>query len=97
MSAAAAAAAAERGRCPTAGRVGMACLIVAETAFFAIFVVAYLFYIGKSLSGPTPRDVLDLPILAIDPAAVEQRHDPRSRCARCARGSVRTLRAVVAR
>jgi len=37
-------------------------LIVTETAFFAIFVVAYLFYIGKSLSGPVPRDVLEPPI-----------------------------------
>jgi cytochrome c oxidase subunit III len=26
-------------------------------------VVAYIFYIGKSLSGPTPKDVLELPIL----------------------------------
>jgi cytochrome c oxidase subunit III len=49
---------------PSAGRAGMAFLIVTETAFFAIFVVAYLFYVGKSTSGPTPREVLDLPILA---------------------------------
>jgi cytochrome c oxidase subunit 3/cytochrome o ubiquinol oxidase subunit 3 len=41
----------------------MACLIVAETAIFTIFVVAYLFYIGKSLSGPTPREVLEVPIV----------------------------------
>jgi cytochrome c oxidase subunit 3 len=34
----------------------MACLIVAESAIFIIFVVAYLFYLGKSLTGPTPRD-----------------------------------------
>jgi cytochrome c oxidase subunit 3/cytochrome o ubiquinol oxidase subunit 3 len=40
----------------------MACLIVAEAAIFIIFVVAYLYYIGKSLSGPTPHDVLKLPI-----------------------------------
>jgi len=26
-------------------------------------VVAYLFYIGKSLSGPTPRQILELPIV----------------------------------
>src|SRR6202047_1666550 len=39
------------------GRVGMYCLISAESAIFTIFVVAYLFYIGKSLTGPTPRDV----------------------------------------
>ena len=42
--------------------VGMACLIIAESAIFTIFVVAYLFYLGKSLSGPTPREVLETPI-----------------------------------
>ena len=47
---------------PSRGVVGMACLIVAEAAIFIIFVVAYVFYIGKSLSGPTPKDVLTLPI-----------------------------------
>src|SRR5690349_12596472 len=45
------------------GRLGMYCLIAAEAAIFSIFVVAYLFYIGKSLSGPTPREVLHVPIL----------------------------------
>jgi cytochrome c oxidase subunit 3 len=47
---------------PYRGKVGMACLIIAESAIFTIFVVAYLFYIGKSLSGPTPREVLETPI-----------------------------------
>jgi cytochrome c oxidase subunit 3/cytochrome o ubiquinol oxidase subunit 3 len=47
---------------PSRGVVGMACLIVAEAAIFIIFVVAYIYYIGKSLTGPTPRDVLQLPI-----------------------------------
>jgi cytochrome c oxidase subunit III len=40
----------------------MLTLIAAEIAIFTIFVVAYIFYIGKSLSGPMPRDVLELPI-----------------------------------
>jgi cytochrome c oxidase subunit 3/cytochrome o ubiquinol oxidase subunit 3 len=40
----------------------MACLIVAESAIFIIFIVAYVFYTGKSLSGPVPRQVLVLPI-----------------------------------
>jgi len=44
------------------GRVGMFCLIVAESTIFSIFVVAYLYYAGKSLSGPTPREVLHVPI-----------------------------------
>src|SRR5258705_3554196 len=47
---------------PYSGKVGMACLIIAESAIFTIFVVAYLFYVGKSLSGPTPREVLETPI-----------------------------------
>src|SRR5580692_5548885 len=49
-------------RLPSRGRVGMYCLIAAESAIFTIFVVAYLFYIGKSLSGPKPSDVLHAPI-----------------------------------
>jgi cytochrome c oxidase subunit 3 len=49
-------------RPPSRGRVGMICFIAAEAAVFTIFVVAYLFYAGKSLSGPTPREVLHLPI-----------------------------------
>lgn len=44
------------------GRVGMFALIAAESAIFTIFVVAYLFYVGKSLSGPMPKDVLNVPI-----------------------------------
>jgi cytochrome c oxidase subunit 3/cytochrome o ubiquinol oxidase subunit 3 len=50
-------------RLPYRGTVGMACLIIAEAAIFTIFVVAYLYYVGKSLSGPTPREVLETPIL----------------------------------
>jgi cytochrome c oxidase subunit 3 len=49
---------------PSRGRVGMLSLIAAELAIFTIFVVAYLFYIGKSLTGPLPKDVLELPIFA---------------------------------
>jgi len=37
-------------------------LIAAEAAIFTIFVVAYIFYIGKSLTGPAPQDVLAAPI-----------------------------------
>jgi cytochrome c oxidase subunit III len=45
------------------GHVGMACLIVAESTIFIIFVVAYLYYLGRDLHGPTPKEVLRLPIL----------------------------------
>ena len=48
---------------PRRGRVGILALILTESAFFSIFVVAYIFYIGKSLSGPFPRDVLSVPIV----------------------------------
>src|ERR1700678_3456692 len=48
---------------PYRGTVGMFCLIIAESAIFIIFVVAYLYYIGKSLTGPTPAQVLELPIV----------------------------------
>lgn len=48
---------------PSRGRVGMLSLIIGESALFTIFVVAYIFYIGKSLTGPTPAQVLEVPIL----------------------------------
>jgi cytochrome c oxidase subunit 3/cytochrome o ubiquinol oxidase subunit 3 len=47
---------------PSRGKVAMAGLIVAESAIFTIFVVAYLFYLGKSVTGPTPSEVLETPI-----------------------------------
>jgi len=47
---------------PYRGKVAMACLIIAESAIFTIFVVAYLFYLGKSLTGPTSSEVLETPI-----------------------------------
>src|SRR5262245_38109178 len=47
---------------PYRGKVAMAGLIIAESAIFTIFVVAYLFYVGKSLTGPTPSEVLETPV-----------------------------------
>lgn len=47
---------------PSKGVVGMASLILAETAMFSIFVVAYVCYMGTDKYGPTPREVLQLPI-----------------------------------
>jgi cytochrome c oxidase subunit III len=49
---------------PSKRRVGMTALIVGESAIFTIFVVAYVFYLGKSRTGPTPAQVLEIPILA---------------------------------
>ncbi len=50
-------------RLPEKGRVGILALILTESSFFSIFVVAYLFYVGKSLSGPYAKDVLSPPII----------------------------------
>jgi cytochrome c oxidase subunit 3/cytochrome o ubiquinol oxidase subunit 3 len=42
----------------------MISLIIGESAIFTIFVVAYIFYIGKSPYGPTPRQVLEIPFFS---------------------------------
>jgi cytochrome c oxidase subunit III len=47
---------------PDRGKVDMVSFIIAESAIFTIFVVAYLFYLGKSATGPSPGDVLEVPI-----------------------------------
>src|SRR5215813_4287112 len=49
---------------PSSRKVALVCLILTETCLFSIFVAAYLFYVGKSLTGPTPREVLELPVLS---------------------------------
>ena len=51
----------ETWRLPSRGRVGMFGLIIGESAIFTIFVVAYVYYIGRSLNGPTPK-ILEVPI-----------------------------------
>jgi len=48
---------------PDRGQVGILGLILAESAVFSIFIAAYVYYVGKSLTGPTPGQVLDLPII----------------------------------
>jgi len=52
----------EAWKLPSRGYVAMSSLIIAESAIFTIFVVAYLYYLGRDVSGPTPREVLELPI-----------------------------------
>jgi cytochrome c oxidase subunit 3/cytochrome o ubiquinol oxidase subunit 3 len=49
---------------PDRGTVGIIFLIVTETALFAMFVAAYLIYIGRSVTGPYPKDVLEIPIVS---------------------------------
>jgi cytochrome c oxidase subunit III len=48
-------------RLPSRGMVAMAGLITAESSIFLIFVVAYLYYLGRDVQGPTPREVLEIP------------------------------------
>jgi cytochrome c oxidase subunit 3 len=47
---------------PSRGPVAMYAFITAEASIFTIFVVAYLFYLGKSATGPQPKGVLEAPI-----------------------------------
>jgi len=49
---------------PSSRKLAITSLIVIETAMFTIFVVAYVFYIGKSLVGPYPSEVLETPIVS---------------------------------
>lgn len=51
-------------RLPSQRKTGIICLILTESALFTIFVVAYVFYIGKSLIGPFPHEVLEFPLWA---------------------------------
>lgn len=47
-------------------RVGMASLIFMESALFSAFLVTYLYYIGKSPTGPQPLDCLELGLVTIN-------------------------------
>jgi cytochrome c oxidase subunit 3 len=47
---------------PDRALVGVSALIFTELSLFTIFIVAYLYYIGKSATGPYPSDVLAPPI-----------------------------------
>jgi cytochrome c oxidase subunit 3 len=47
---------------PSRGQIAMFCLITAESAIFTIFIIAYLFYLGKSAIGPQPQNVLSPPV-----------------------------------
>ena len=49
---------------PDKGKVGILFLIITESALFTIFLVAYVVYSGKSIVGPYPKEVLELPIVS---------------------------------
>jgi len=52
------------------GRVGMLCFLASEAAFFAVFVVTYLFYVGRSVDGPAPGGVLTLGLVGFNTACL---------------------------
>lgn len=43
-------------------RVGMLAFLLSEAAFFSTLIVTYAYFLGKSSSGPTPAEVLSLPL-----------------------------------
>ncbi len=49
-----------------AAKVGMAAFLCSEAAFFGTLLVAYLTYLGKSSVGPTPAEVLHLPLVIVN-------------------------------
>ena len=52
------------------GHVGMISLIITEVFFFASLIVVYLAYIGKSISGPLPEEVLGLGLVGVNTVAL---------------------------
>lgn len=49
---------------PDRGSVGIIFLIITESVLFLMFAMVYLIYIGQSVTGPYPKDVLETPIAA---------------------------------
>jgi cytochrome c oxidase subunit III len=51
---------------PDARKAGMLAFFVSETAFFSTLLMAYVIYIGQSRTGPTPAEVLSLPLAIVN-------------------------------
>ena len=47
----------------TPGQWGMLSFLVSEVAIFSTLIVTYIYYLGKDLVGPTPDEVLALPLV----------------------------------
>jgi len=45
------------------GQWGMVSFLVSEVALFGTLIVTYIFYLGKDRVGPTPKEVLSLPLV----------------------------------
>src|SRR5262249_33313461 len=78
------------------GRAGVIGFIVAETSLFAVFVIAYLFYIGKSQTGPFPEGGAGAASPRTVLPSVQQR-DGRAGISRARRGPRRASRRVAVR
>jgi cytochrome c oxidase subunit 3 len=52
------------------GHVGMMSVITTEIFFFASLIVVYLAYLGKSISGPTPEELLSIGLVSINTVAL---------------------------
>jgi heme/copper-type cytochrome/quinol oxidase subunit 3 len=46
-------------------QVGVGIFITSETVFFLALIIVYVVYHGRETSGPSPREVLDLPYAAV--------------------------------
>ena len=51
---------------PDARKVGMSAFFVSEAAFFSTLLMAYVVYMGHNLTGPTPAEVLSLPLAIVN-------------------------------
>ncbi len=47
----------------TPGQWGVISFLVSEVALFSTLIVTYIFYLGKDVIGPTPRDALSLKLV----------------------------------
>ena len=47
-------------------KVGMACFLVSEVAFFSTLIMAYVIFLRSDEGGPTPREVLSLPLVILN-------------------------------
>ena len=52
------------------GHVGMMSVITTEIFFFASLIVVYLAYLGKSISGPTPEELLSIGLVSVNTVAL---------------------------
>lgn len=53
---------------PDAHKVGMACFLVSEVAFFSTLIMAYVIFRRHGAAGPTPRETLALGLVLVNTA-----------------------------